>query len=310
MTTSKSAQRRRVQVQALLLAATAASSFAFVPNSNNINGGGSLAARVDIFQRTGQTPPSSTALPMVLDFFRQRAEEGVDQAKKLADAAAKGKFGEGLVDAAAYTKQTNEAFATGLAKSRNKLLYGLESAFSGGGDILEELEDVLLQADLGLSTAEDVMSEVKSLREDSTQIFSRDDIRSILRGKLIEALEVEGDRRIRFEGISMYQDEQAKEIEGKDENTGIANEGKESRGIPTVLFVMGANGEHPTYWVQSIHAAAMVDYIGILHSLVLTHISFESDLIFCRICNFKVWGKQLPSVNLLRDCGLKVDKRC
>ena len=215
---------------------------------------------------------------MVLDFFRQRAEEGVDQAKKLADAAAKGKFGEGLVDAAAYTKQTNEAFATGLAKSRNKLLYGLESAFSGGGDILEELEDVLLQADLGLSTAEDVMSEVKSLREDSTQIFSRDDIRSILRGKLIEALEVEGDRRIRFEGISMYQDEQAKEIEGKDENTGIANEGKESRGIPTVLFVMGANGEHPTYWVQSIHAAAMVDYIGILHSLVLTsyHISLSN----------------------------------
>ena len=99
-----------------------------------------MAARVDIFQRTGQTPPSSTALPMVLDFFRQRAEEGVDQAKKLADAAAKGKFGEGLVDAAAYTKQTNEAFATGLAKSRNKLLYGLESAFSGGGDILEELD--------------------------------------------------------------------------------------------------------------------------------------------------------------------------
>ena len=92
MSTSKSTQRRRVQVQALLLAATAASSFAFVPNSNNIKGGGSLAARVDIFQRTGQTPPSSTALPMVLDFFRQRAEEGVDQAKKLADAAAKGKL--------------------------------------------------------------------------------------------------------------------------------------------------------------------------------------------------------------------------
>lgn len=229
-----------------------------------------MAARVDIFQRTGQTPPSSTALPMVLDFFRQRAEEGVDQAKKLADAAAKGKFGEGLVDAAAYTKQTNEAFATGLAKSRNKLLYGLESAFSGGGDILEELEDVLLQADLGLSTAEDVMSEVKSLREDSTQIFSRDDIRSILRGKLIEALEVKGDRRIRFEGMSMYQDEQAKQIEVEDENTGIPNEGKESRVIPTVLFVMGANGEHPTYWVQSIHAVAMVGYIGILHSLVLT----------------------------------------
>ena len=180
---------------------------------------------------------------MVLDFFRQRAEEGVDQAKKLADAAARGKLGEGLVDAAAYTKQTNEAFATGLAKSRNKLLYGLESAFSGGGDILEELEDVLLQADLGLSTAEDVMSEVKSLREDSTQIFSRDDIRSILRGKLIEALEVEGDRRIRFEGMSMYQDGQAEEMEGESGDAAAPTKGGDSGKIPTVLFVMGANGK-------------------------------------------------------------------
>eukprot|EP00563_Minutocellus_polymorphus_P015574 CAMPEP_0181056734 /NCGR_PEP_ID=MMETSP1070-20121207/19875_1 /TAXON_ID=265543 /ORGANISM="Minutocellus polymorphus, Strain NH13" /LENGTH=550 /DNA_ID=CAMNT_0023136101 /DNA_START=227 /DNA_END=1879 /DNA_ORIENTATION=+ len=258
VSTSKSTQRRRVQVQVLLLAATAASSIAFVPNSNNVKGDSPLA-RVDIIQRAGQTLPSSTALPMVLDFFRQRAEEGVDQAKKLADAAAKGKLGEGLVDAAFYTKQTNEAFATGLAKSRNKLLYGLESAFSGGGDILEELEDVLLQADLGLSTAEDVMSEVKSLREDSTQIFSRDDIRSILRGKLIEALEVEGDRRIQFEGMSMYQDEQAKEIKGEDGDTDIPHGGKDSSGIPTVLFVMGANGMGKTTTIGKLAARLRIE---------------------------------------------------
>ena len=245
MTSSKSTQSshrcRSAHVQALLLAATAASSVAFVPKSNSINTVPS--AGIDINQGVGPRPTSSTALPMVLDFFRQRAEEGVDQAKKLADAAARGKLGEGLVDAAAYTKQTNEAFATGLAKSRNKLLYGLESAFSGGGDILEELEDVLLQADLGLSTAEDVMSEVKSLREDSTQLFSRDDIRSILRGKLIEALEVEGDRRIRFEGMSMYQDDQAEEMEGESGDAAAPTKGSDSGKIPTVLFVMGANGK-------------------------------------------------------------------
>mmetsp|Transcript_11544 Transcript_11544/g.25880 ORF Transcript_11544/g.25880 Transcript_11544/m.25880 type:complete len:560 (+) Transcript_11544:29-1708(+) len=205
----------------------------------------------------GVASSSSTALPMVLDFFRQRATEGVDQAKKLADAAAKGKLGEGLVDVAVYTKQTNEAFATGLAKSRNKLLYGLESAFTGGGDILEELEDVLLQADLGLGTAEDVMSEVKSLREDSTQIFSRDDIRSILRGKLIEALEVEGDRRIRFEGMSMYKDEQGEGTETAEDATSA--EGEETSGLPTVLFVMGANGMGKTTTIGKLAARLRIE---------------------------------------------------
>jgi signal recognition particle GTPase len=234
-----------------MLAATAASTAAFVPTSTSNKGHGPLAG-VDFTKRCGRTTPSPTALPMVLDFFRQRAEEGVDQAKKLADAAVRGKLGEGLVDAAAYTKQTNEAFATGLAKSRNKLLYGLESAFAGGGDILEELEDVLLQADLGLSTAEDVMSEVKSLREDSTQIFSRDDIRSILRGKLIEALEVEGDRRIRFEGMSMYQDDQVEADEGGSGDVAAPTKGEAFSKIPTVLFVMGANGEHRTFFLWLI----------------------------------------------------------
>ena len=54
---------------------------------------------------------------MVVDFFRQRAEEGVEQLGKLANAAGKGKLGEGLADVATYTKETNEAFAEGLAKS-------------------------------------------------------------------------------------------------------------------------------------------------------------------------------------------------
>ena len=239
--------RRRSNVDALLLVAAVniippsavTNVDAFVPIGLGRFGGNNIATS-DASGMENAAPAltsSSTALPMVLDFFRQRATEGVDQAKKLADAAAKGKLGEGLVDAAVYTRQTNEAFATGLAKSRNKLLYGLESAFTGGGDILEELEDVLLQADLGLSTAEDVMSEVKSLREDSTQIFSRDDIRSILRGKLIEALEVEGDRRIRFEGMSMYKDDQE-----QDEADAAAEDNGKS-GLPTVLFVMGANGK-------------------------------------------------------------------
>jgi fused signal recognition particle receptor len=81
------------------------------------------------------------------------------------------------------------AFATGLAKSRNQFLYGLEDAFvGGGGNLLDDLEDTLLQADLGLATTEDVLEEARFLREESTDIFGRDDVRALLRGKLLEAL--------------------------------------------------------------------------------------------------------------------------
>jgi fused signal recognition particle receptor len=54
--------------------------------------------------------------------------------------------------------------------------------------LLDDLEDTLLQADLGLATAEDVLEEARFLREESTEIFGRDDVRALLRGKLLEAL--------------------------------------------------------------------------------------------------------------------------
>ena len=152
---------------------------------------------------------------MVFDFFKKRSEEGLEQLSKLSDAASKGKLGEGLADAATYSQVTNEAFAAGLAKSRNRFLSNLEGVLTGSEDVLEDLQDVLLQADLGMATAEDIVDEVKSLREDSTKFFSRDDLMSIMRGKLIETLET-GDGAIHF----------------------AAPEEK----WPTVLFIMGANG--------------------------------------------------------------------
>ncbi len=164
---------------------------------------------------------SSTQLH-VFDFFKKRAEEGVDQLKNLSEKTAKGKLIEGLTDVASYTSVTNAAFADGLAKSRNQLLYNLDDLFNGGGDIIEELEDILLQADLGTKTSMDVMEEVRSLRLDSTQIFSRDDLRSVLRGKLIEALQV------RPEDANDDFNPQAINFSPGD--------------LPTVLFVMGANG--------------------------------------------------------------------
>lgn len=153
---------------------------------------------------------------MVFDFFKKRAEEGVEQLSKLSQAASEGKLGEGLQDAASYTKETNTAFAAGLAKSRNRLLYDLDSLINNDGvDFLDELEDILLQADIGVATSDDVMEEVRSLREDGATFFSQADLKSVLRSKLLEALDTTLDRSIRF---------------------------SDNNEQPTVLFLMGANG--------------------------------------------------------------------
>lgn len=158
---------------------------------------------------------TTTELRMVFDFFKKRSEEGLDQLSKLGDAASKGELGKGLMDAATYTKVANQAFADGLAKSRNRLLQGLESIVTGSEDALEDFQDVLLTADLGMATAEDIVNEVKSLREDSKKFLSRDDLKSVMRGMLVEILE-RGTSTVQF-------------AEPEDK-------------MPTVLFIMGANG--------------------------------------------------------------------
>jgi signal recognition particle GTPase len=158
---------------------------------------------------------------MVFDFFRDRSQEGLYQLGNLAGAATRGQMGKGLAEASLYTTQTNKAFAEGLAKSRNRLLMNLESLYTGISpeDVLEDLQDILLQADLGISTAEDVVAEVKSLREDSTKMLSRQDLFSIMRGKLIEALDTGKPGAIQF---------------STDDS------------CPTVIFIMGVSGY--LYW--------------------------------------------------------------
>lgn len=160
---------------------------------------------------------------MVFDFFRERSKEGFDQLSNLGDAAKRGQFGKGLADAAAYTQQTNKAFAEGLAKSRSRLLQDIETLLTGVSpdQVLEELQDILLQADLGAQTAEDVVTEVKSLREDSTKVLSKTDLMSVMRGILIDALDTGKPRDIRF-------------AEPRSSPKVVH--------IPTVFFIMGANG--------------------------------------------------------------------
>jgi fused signal recognition particle receptor len=181
---------------------------------------------------------------MVFDFFRERSKEGLDQLQNLQNAAAAGQLGQGLAQAAAYTSRTNQAFANGLAKSRNRLLNDLEALFTGVSteDILDELQDILLQADLGTATAEDIVREVESLREDSTVRLSKDDLKSIMRGKLLEILDFTMDqygnpvsRAIRFANSPLS-------IEpALEKDTPVASSAILPH-MPTVLFIMGANG--------------------------------------------------------------------
>jgi len=86
--------------------------------------------------------------------------------------------------------------------------------------------DVLLRADIGMDISESVIEEVRGLREGSTEIIGKGEVRGILRGKLLESLDAGGN-----------------DMEGTDE---VVNKAairfSEDPKVPTVLFVMGANG--------------------------------------------------------------------
>jgi signal recognition particle GTPase len=210
---------------------------AFISPSNSGNAiGTTIVATVRpaflMFKRIpSATSSSSSQLHMVFDFLSERSKEGMKQLSNLAQAGYKGELGKGLTDIAVYTAQTNQAFANGLAKSRIQLLDNLESLFTGASpleDVLDDLTDILLQADLGLSTAEDIVAEVKSLYQSSNQKrLSKDDLKSIMRGKLIEA----------------FQSSSSEENDNNDDvNTSTRIQFSTDPNIPTVLFIMGANG--------------------------------------------------------------------
>jgi fused signal recognition particle receptor len=225
---------------------------------------------------TSSTTSSSTELHMVFDFFKERSSEGIAQLSKLSDAASKGNIGQGLAEAASYTKVTNEAFADGLAKSRNRFLNNFDGLFGGStattqDELLEELQDVLLQADLGVATSDDIVNEVRSLALDADadeeaaaaggkknkEIVSREDLMSIMRGVLIETLDFEKKEQsttatasttIPATSSSSTEDDVSEDINTNDNiSTTIAGASairfaSKEDNIPTVLFVMGANG--------------------------------------------------------------------
>jgi len=191
-------------------------------------------------------PTTSTSLNMVFGFFKKRAEEGLDQLSNLSEKIQEGKIGEGWTEAAAYTKRTNEDFATSLTKSRNRLLYDIDALLNnpggGGRDVLEELEDVLLRADIGTKTSVEIVNEIRELREDSVQLMlSKDDLRSVMRGRLIEALEGQ-----QIDGKDSNNDDDTKDADNDVDERKLKRRAiqfaEPGSKFPTVLFIMGANG--------------------------------------------------------------------
>eukprot|EP00533_Pseudo-nitzschia_delicatissima_P000068 CAMPEP_0116108428 /NCGR_PEP_ID=MMETSP0327-20121206/16780_1 /TAXON_ID=44447 /ORGANISM="Pseudo-nitzschia delicatissima, Strain B596" /LENGTH=517 /DNA_ID=CAMNT_0003601339 /DNA_START=13 /DNA_END=1566 /DNA_ORIENTATION=+ len=213
------------------------------------------STEVDAFapRQVASKSKTNTELSMVFDFFKQRSEEGIEQLSKLTDAASKGNLAQGLADAASYTEVSNKAFAEGLAMSRTRFLSNFDGLFGASKadtleELLEDLQDVLLQADLGVATSEDIVNEVKSLTEANGQaeggkkveLLSREDLMSVMRGVLIETLDFSpADSEAEASGEADEDSESSpNSITGA---SAIRFSPKDSK-IPTILFVMGANG--------------------------------------------------------------------
>jgi fused signal recognition particle receptor len=182
---------------------------------------------------------SKSDLNMVFDFLKDRAEEGIQQVQNIASKTLEGKLGEALLDSAEYIKLRNKIDAenikrlsSGLSKSRELLLGGIFSAFGEDSidrsieERLTELEEVLLQADIGATTSQTILKDLRAYAKSNK--VTPDDIQAVLRERLIEALKPpDGAGGINFSPVL-------------DE--------------PTVIFVIGANGMGKTTTIGKLAA--------------------------------------------------------
>eukprot|EP00981_Chlorochromonas_danica_P005148 scaffold1036_cov169-Ochromonas_danica.AAC.28 len=172
---------------------------------------------------------------MVFDFLRKRSEEGLAQVKNLAEKTLEGKLGEALEESAQYLRTRSsidrdnlKKLMTGLASSRDRLLAGISAAFQGSSEDvsleqrLERLEETLLQADIGYSTTQTILEDLRQYAK--TESLQEEDITPVMRERLIEAL------------TASHPDLSLKRSEAK----------------PTVLLIMGANGMGKTTTIGKI----------------------------------------------------------
>lgn len=146
---------------------------------------------------------------MVFDFIRKRAEEGIAQVQNIASKTAEGKLAEALEDTANYVRTRQEIDAEnirklseGLAKSRQRLMGDLDSIFGATEDLgltktLDKLEEVLMMADIGATTTEEIIDDLRAVAK-AEQLIEPEDVKSVLRLRLVEALSAQ-DRSVRLQ---------------------------------------------------------------------------------------------------------------
>jgi fused signal recognition particle receptor len=107
-------------------------------------------------------------------------------------------------------------FTEGLEKSRMNFLSDLRGIFDSKGatldETLEKLEDALLSADIGATTTDQILEDVKAVAQESGE-YEEQDVTAILRGRMAAALDAGGPAALTS-----------------------AEQG------PTVILVLGANG--------------------------------------------------------------------
>jgi fused signal recognition particle receptor len=107
-------------------------------------------------------------------------------------------------------------FTEGLEKSRMNFLSDLRGIFDSKGatldETLEKLEDALLSADIGATTTDQILEDVKAVAQESGE-YEEQDVTAILRGRMAAALDTGGPAALTS-----------------------AEQG------PTVILVLGANG--------------------------------------------------------------------
>lgn len=137
---------------------------------------------------------------MVFDFIRKRTQEGISQVQNIATKSLEGKLGEALEEVGDYVKQRQQIdkenfskMTAGLARSRDLLLMDIGLIFKDGNvnDLnqnLEKLEEILLRADIGSTTTTQILDDLRQALRFSEKELTQEDIVSVLRARLIEAL--------------------------------------------------------------------------------------------------------------------------
>lgn len=141
-----------------------------------------------------------------------------------------------------------EKIRSGLEKTRSGLLSKLEAAIPAGRkvdeELLADLEDVLLGADVGVSTVEDL---IEALREKSGPVTS-EGVRKALRSELVEMLSVKSADL----GTQVGGEAASGPAESHGPGAALEGGGAAAACRPEVILVVGVNGAGKTTTVGKL----------------------------------------------------------